>query len=213
MFCFFLFPKWLLLTFSPYFLDRQSPYNWNSPSLFFLPSQNVWTLANRFWQLFYFLKKKFRSTSLSGQQETRVANLESRLQELSETVGTYDRLRQNDQMSMQKLRDRIAQLDLENQSLQNVRRNDSLPGRLLYCYTYEKWLFSIITYLCRFSDNLWLFCKDHFSIYYIKSFNLATLCDLVTVFVETKSVTKSRLHCICWSRIQIKGMVTVRKVL
>jgi hypothetical protein len=75
----------------------------------------------------------FRSTSLSGQQETRVANLESRLQELSETVGTYDRLRQNDQMSMQKLRDRIAQLDLENQSLQNVRRNDSLPGRLLYC--------------------------------------------------------------------------------
>ena len=72
----------------------------------------------------------FRSTSLSGQQETRVANLESRLQELSETVGTYDRLRQNDQMSMQKLRDRIAQLDLENQSLQNISRNDSLPGRL-----------------------------------------------------------------------------------
>ena len=34
-----------------------------------------------------------------------------------------------------------------------------------------------------------LFCKDHFSIYYIKSFNL------VTVFEETKSVTKSRLHC------------------
>ena len=61
-----------------------------------------------------------------------MANLESRLQELSETVGTYDRLRQNDQMSMQKLRDRIAQLDLENQSLQNVRRNDCLPGRLLY---------------------------------------------------------------------------------
>ena len=28
--------------------------------------------------------------------------------------------------------------------------------------------------------------KDHFSI-----------CDFVTVFVETKSVTKSRLHCIC----------------
>ena len=72
----------------------------------------------------------FRSTSLSGQQETRVANLESRLQELSETVGTYDRLRQNDQMSMQKLRDRIAQLDLENKSLQNISRNDSLPGRL-----------------------------------------------------------------------------------
>ena len=72
-----------------------------------------------------------------------MANLESRLQELSETVGTYDRLRQNDQMSMQKLRDRIAQLDLENQSLQNVRRNDSLPGRMLYCRL-TKIFFSII---------------------------------------------------------------------
>merc|ERR1711962_403157 len=67
-----------------------------------------------------------RSTSLSGQQETRVANLESRLQELSETVGTYDRLRQNDQISMQKLRERIAQLDLENQSLQNNRKIDTV---------------------------------------------------------------------------------------
>ena len=35
-----------------------------------------------------------------------------------------------------------------------------------------------------------------FSIYYIKSFNLVTLCDLVIVLAETKSVTKSRLHCI-----------------
>ena len=81
-----------------------------------------------------------------------MANLESRLQELSETVGTYDRLRQNDQMSMQKLRDRIAQLDLENQSLQNVRRNDSLPGRLLYCYTYEK-IIIFDYYLCRIKCN------------------------------------------------------------
>jgi hypothetical protein len=42
---------------------------------------------------------------------------------------------------------------------------------------------------CKRTRHWWLFCKDHFSIYYIKSF------DLVTVFVETKSVTKSRLHC------------------
>ena len=27
------------------------------------------------------------------------------------------------------------------------------------------------------------------------TFNLVTLCDLVTVFAETKSITKSRLHC------------------
>ena len=37
--------------------------------------------------------------------------------------------------------------------------------------------------------------KYHFSIYYIKSFDLVTLCGLVTVFAEAKSVTKSRVHC------------------
>ena len=49
-----------------------------------------------------------------------MANLESRLQELSETVGNYDRVRQSDQNSLQKLRERIAQLDQENKNLQNV---------------------------------------------------------------------------------------------
>ena len=50
----------------------------------------------------------------------------------------------------------------------------------------------------KFSDNLWFsdyFSKDHFSICYKKSFDLVTLCDLVTIFEETKSVTKSRLQC------------------
>ena len=37
--------------------------------------------------------------------------------------------------------------------------------------------------------------RPFFLIYYIKSFDLVTLWDLVTVFAETKSVTKSRLHC------------------
>lgn len=71
-----------------------------------------------------------RSASLRGQQETRVANLESRLQELSETVGSYDRLRQQDQNAMQKLRERITQLDLENQSLQKTHKNPSYQGIL-----------------------------------------------------------------------------------
>ena len=31
----------------------------------------------------------------------------------------------------------------------------------------------------------------------MKSFDLVTLCNLVTVSAEAKSVTKSRLHCIC----------------
>ena len=32
-----------------------------------------------------------------------------------------------------------------------------------------------------------------------------TLCDLVTVFAETKSVTKSRVHCICTTSV-LKSM-------
>ena len=38
------------------------------------------------------------------------------------------------------------------------------------------------------------FFKDNFSIYCTISFHIVTLCDLVKVFAETKSVTKSRLH-------------------
>ena len=38
-----------------------------------------------------------------------------------------------------------------------------------------------------------VFSKDHFSIYNITSLGLVILCDLVTVFDETKSVTKLRL--------------------
>lgn len=69
-------------------------------------------------------KAEERSVSIQGQQESRVANLESRLQELSETVGTYDRLRQADQSAMQKLRERIAQLDQENKHLQSSPKRD-----------------------------------------------------------------------------------------
>lgn len=43
--------------------------------------------------------------------ESRVANLESRLAELSTTVGTYDRLRQNDQESIQLLKLQIQDLE------------------------------------------------------------------------------------------------------
>jgi predicted nucleic acid-binding Zn-ribbon protein len=39
-----------------------------------------------------------RAQALRAAQEHRVINLESRLQELSETVGSYDRLRQQDQV-------------------------------------------------------------------------------------------------------------------
>ena len=42
--------------------------------------------------------------------EIRVANLEARLAELSETIGEYDRARQQDQQAIQKLKDELAHL-------------------------------------------------------------------------------------------------------
>ena len=39
-----------------------------------------------------------RAQNLRSSQENRVVNLEARLQELSETVGSYDRLRHQDQV-------------------------------------------------------------------------------------------------------------------
>ena len=56
----------------------------------------------------------------------------------------------------------------------------------------------------KFSDNLWFsdyFTNTVFSIYHIKSFDFVISCNLVTVFAETKNVTKSRLHCIAIWRI------------
>ncbi|XP_063225464.1 GRIP and coiled-coil domain-containing protein 1 isoform X2 [Bacillus rossius redtenbacheri] len=51
-----------------------------------------------------------RARKLAATHEERVANLESRLAELSETVGNYDRLRQQDQLAIHKLKDQLAQL-------------------------------------------------------------------------------------------------------
>ncbi|XP_055374804.1 GRIP and coiled-coil domain-containing protein 1 [Condylostylus longicornis] len=48
------------------------------------------------------------SKRLSALHEDRVANLEARLAELSNTVGTYDRLRQQDQENIQKLKEKIS---------------------------------------------------------------------------------------------------------
>lgn len=43
--------------------------------------------------------------------EKRVASLEARLAELSETVGGYDRARQQDQQAIQKLKDQLTYLE------------------------------------------------------------------------------------------------------
>ncbi|KAG8323923.1 GRIP and coiled-coil, partial [Homalodisca vitripennis] len=54
-----------------------------------------------------------RARKLAAMHEERVANLEARLAELSQTVGSYDRLRQDDQGAILKLKDRLIQLELE----------------------------------------------------------------------------------------------------
>lgn len=52
-----------------------------------------------------------RTKKLEALHEERVASLESRLAELSKSVGSYDRLRQQDQDNIHKLKERIAQFD------------------------------------------------------------------------------------------------------
>ncbi len=55
-------------------------------------------------------------------QEQRVTNLEARLQELSETVGTYDRLRQHDQQEIGKLREKLAAAAVDGRHQQEANR-------------------------------------------------------------------------------------------
>ncbi|XP_051468223.1 GRIP and coiled-coil domain-containing protein 1 [Apus apus] len=50
-------------------------------------------------------------------EERRVADLEGRVSEVSELLGTYEKAKQKDQVVIQKLKDRIVQLDLENKTL------------------------------------------------------------------------------------------------
>ncbi|KAM9845859.1 GRIP and coiled-coil domain-containing protein 1 isoform 1-T5 [Aulostomus maculatus] len=49
--------------------------------------------------------------------EARAAGLEQRLSELSDLLGSCEKMRQRDQLAAQRLRDRILQLDMENKTL------------------------------------------------------------------------------------------------
>ncbi|XP_062585850.1 GRIP and coiled-coil domain-containing protein 1-like [Saccostrea cucullata] len=51
------------------------------------------------------------------ESENRVSALESKISELSDLVGNYERYKVQDQQSIQKLKDRMSQLDLENTAL------------------------------------------------------------------------------------------------
>merc|ERR1712080_52397 len=61
------------------------------------------------------------SNTVRATHEKRVVNLESRLQELSETVGTYDRIRNQDQLSIQKLKERFTNLKRKSQHFCSLR--------------------------------------------------------------------------------------------
>lgn len=52
-----------------------------------------------------------RNKLMAAMHEERVANLENRLAELSATVGSYDRLRQLDQVNIAKLKEKISKLN------------------------------------------------------------------------------------------------------
>ncbi|CAK8697999.1 unnamed protein product [Clavelina lepadiformis] len=55
-----------------------------------------------------------REREVAHAEEERVADLENRLVQISNKLGTYDGRRQKDQISIQHLKDRISQLDIEN---------------------------------------------------------------------------------------------------
>ncbi|XP_075226505.1 GRIP and coiled-coil domain containing 88 kDa [Lycorma delicatula] len=59
------------------------------------------------------LEAEERAKTLAVMHEKRVANLEARLAELSETIGTYDRRRQEDLQAIFRLKERLIQLEVE----------------------------------------------------------------------------------------------------
>ncbi|RLV63372.1 hypothetical protein DV515_00018339, partial [Chloebia gouldiae] len=62
----------------------------------------------------------------SQQEERRVAELEAQVSQVSELLGTYEKAKQRDQGTIQRLRDRIVQLDLENKTLAIAASSRSL---------------------------------------------------------------------------------------
>ncbi|KAL6092434.1 hypothetical protein STEG23_037285 [Scotinomys teguina] len=71
------------------------------------------------------LQQEMKKTALAEDQlrqqrqveEQRVAALEHQISEVSELLGTYEKAKQKDQLAIQKLKERILQLDLENKTL------------------------------------------------------------------------------------------------
>uniref|UniRef100_K7G9Y4 GRIP and coiled-coil domain-containing protein 1 n=1 Tax=Pelodiscus sinensis TaxID=13735 RepID=K7G9Y4_PELSI len=68
-------------------------------------------------QLLQEMKKTAQAEEQLRQHAQRVATMESQVSEVSELLGTYEKAKQKDQMTIQKLKERIVQLDLENKTL------------------------------------------------------------------------------------------------
>ncbi|NXI16719.1 GCC1 protein, partial [Irena cyanogastra] len=62
----------------------------------------------------------------SQREEQRVAELEAQVSQVSELLGTYEKAKQRDQGTIQRLKDRIMQLDLENKTLAIAASSRSL---------------------------------------------------------------------------------------
>lgn len=106
-----------------------------------------------------------RSKKLSLIQEERVVNLETRLAELSEIVGTYDRLRQQDQAEIHKLKEHIALIDLEhvniNPQSENQKENKTLDDIVKKILDLKKELKEVCEKSGKFLDFYSLFTENY----------------------------------------------------
>ncbi|VVC27945.1 Hypothetical protein CINCED_3A025383 [Cinara cedri] len=55
-----------------------------------------------------------RARELAATHEIRVSNLETRLTELSNSIGVYDKIRHQDELTIQSLKEQVKQLEIEN---------------------------------------------------------------------------------------------------
>ncbi|NWX33245.1 GCC1 protein, partial [Notiomystis cincta] len=62
----------------------------------------------------------------SQREEQRVAELEAQVSQVSELLGTYEKAKQRDQATIQRLKERVVQLDLENKTLAIAASSRSL---------------------------------------------------------------------------------------
>lgn len=89
--------------------------------------------------------------------EARVACLEARLAELSEIVGSYDRLRQQDQLAIQKLKDQLT--ILQNNEHSEIMMSNNQPEEII---SKIKIMFTrLLDFNHQKKDSTYIKCKLH----------------------------------------------------